>query len=194
MRVSNKVKHCHSCGAPVTTEVCPYCNAATGLDTKYADMEYDVIECREANMNFWNVIFPMIFAFSFGSVGLFIPFVLMFEEGTEVLPIILFLSIFGIIGLVAFIIGITPVIRYFTIKNSGRDIEATVYGYMDDNILLNGVPAQIVKLLVSTNEGPKFILYQLGDIKQPFKVNGKIHLRVYKDLFLITNKKKYYFD
>ena len=41
---------------------------------------------------------------------------------------------------------------------------------MDDNILLNGHPAQIVKLLVTTEEGPKFILYQLGDIKQPFKI------------------------
>ena len=54
---------CMSCGnlIPDASTVCPYCNAATGLDTKYADMEYDVIECREANMNFWNVIFPMVF-------------------------------------------------------------------------------------------------------------------------------------
>lgn len=65
---------------------------------------------------------------------------------------------------------------------------------MDDNILLNGAPAQIVKLLVNTDEGPKFILYQLCDIKQPFKVNSKIQLRVYKDMFLIPKRKKYYFN
>ena len=128
MRVNN-VKHCHNCGAPVTSEICPYCNAATGLDTRFADMEYEVIDCREANMNFWNVIFPMIFAFSFGSVGLFIPFVLMIDDA-EVLPIVLFLGMFGLIGLVAFIIGITPVIRHLMIKYRGRDIEATVYGYI----------------------------------------------------------------
>ena len=192
MRVNN-VKHCHNCGAPVTTEVCPYCNAATGLDTRFADMEYEVIDCREANMNFWNVIFPMIFAFSFGSVGLFIPFVLMIDDA-EVLPIVLFLGMFGLIGLVAFIIGITPVIRHLMIKYRGRDIEATVYGYMDDNILLNGAPAQIVKLLVNTDEGPKFILYQLGDTKQPFKINSKINLQVYKDMFYMPKKKKYYFN
>lgn len=193
MRVTNNVKHCHNCGAPVTTEVCPYCNAATGLDTKYADMEYEVIDCKEANMNFWNVIFPMIFAFSFGSVGLFIPFIIMLGE-EEVLPVVLFLGVFGLIGLVAFIIGITPVIRYLTVRNCGREIEATVYGYMDDNVLLNGAPAQIVKLLVNTDDGPKFILYQLGDIKQPFKVNSKIQLRVYKDMFYMPKKKKYYFN
>jgi hypothetical protein len=75
----------------------------------------------------------------------------------------------------------------------GKDIYATVYGYMDDNVLLNGNPAQIVKLLVQSNDGPKFILYQLGDIKQPFKVNSQIKLKVYKDIFLIENKKQYYF-
>lgn len=192
MRVNN-VKHCHNCGAPVTSEICPYCNVATGLDTRFADMEYEVIDCREANMNFWNVIFPMIFAFSFGSVGLFIPFVLMIDDA-EVLPIVLFLGMFGLIGLVAFIIGITPVIRHLMIKYRGRDIEATVYGYMDDNILLNGAPAQIVKLLVNTDEGPKFILYQLGDTKQPFKINSKINLQVYKDMFYMPKKKKYYFN
>lgn len=192
MRVNN-VKHCHNCGAPVTSEICPYCNAATGLDTRFADMEYEVIDCREANMNFWNVIFPMIFAFSFGSVGLFIPFVLMIDDA-EVLPIVLFLGMFGLIGLVAFIIGITPVIIHLMIKYRGRDIEATVYGYMDDNTLLNGAPAQIVKLLVNTDEGPKFILYQLGDTKQPFKINSKINLQVYKDMFYMPKKKKYYFN
>ncbi len=99
-----------------------------------------------------------------------------------------------IIGLVAFIIGIKPIIRYLSIKTRGQDIDATVYGYMDDNILLNGNPAQIVKLLVQTNDGPKFILYQLGDIKQPFKINSNIKLKVYKDIFLIENKKQYYFE
>ena len=26
-------RNCYSCGAPITTEVCPYCNNMTGLDT-----------------------------------------------------------------------------------------------------------------------------------------------------------------
>ena len=188
-------KNCPNCGAPITTEICPYCNVVTGLDTRNADMEYPVIECKEANMGFWNVIFPMIFAVSFGFAGLIMP-ILFLSVGGDVFPkiMILFFLPFALIGIVALIIAIKPVIRFITIKTKGKEIYATVYGYMDDNILLNGRPAQIVKLLIDTNDGKKFILYQLGDTKQPFKINSQIKLKVYKDIFLIENKKQYYFE
>ena len=93
--------HCPNCGAVVNSEVCPYCQAATGINTWKADM--------------------------------------------------------------------------------------------DDNVLLNGVPAQIVKLLVHTKQGPRFILYQLGDIKHPYKINSKIKLKAFKDMFLIMDDTKEYF-
>ena len=92
-----------------------------------------------------------------------------------------------------FVIGKKTLIRNISLKSHGEDIYATVYGYMNDNLFINGNPAQIVKLLVQSNDGPKFILYQLGDIKRPFKVNSQIKLKVYKDIFLIENKKQYYF-
>ena len=57
----NKDNNCPSCGAPITTEVCPYCNVFTGLKSSDANMEYPVIECKEAHVGFWNVVFPMIF-------------------------------------------------------------------------------------------------------------------------------------
>lgn len=188
-------KNCPNCGAPITTEICPYCNVMTGLDTKNADMEYPVIECKEANIGFFPVFFPLIFAFAFGFAGLIMP-ILFFTIGGDVFPktMILFFLPFAVIGIGAFIIGIKPVIRYVSLKTRGKDIDATVYGYMDDNMFINGNPAQIVKLLVQTNDGPKFILYQLGDIKQPFKINSSIKLKVYKDIFLIENKKQYYFE
>lgn len=188
-------KNCPNCGAPITTEICPYCNVMTGLDTKNADMEYPVIECKEANVGFFPVFFPLIFAFAFGFAGFVMP-ILFFTIGGDVFPktMILFFLPFAVIGIGAFIIGIKPVIRYVSLKTRGKDIDATVYGYMDDNMFINGNPAQIVKLLVQTNDGPKFILYQLGDIKQPFKINSNIKLKVHKDIFLIENKKQYYFE
>ena len=73
-------KNCPNCGAPITTEICPYCNVVTGLYTQNADMEYPVIECKEANMGFWNVIFPMIFAVSFGFAGLIMPILFFFSR------------------------------------------------------------------------------------------------------------------
>lgn len=186
--------NCPNCGAPITTEVCPYCNAMTGLDTKMADMEYPVIDCKEANIGFWNVCFPLIFAISFGFFGFVFPLIFLFMESGEFIGELLMCSVFAIIGVVAFIIGIKPIIRYFLVKKNGQEIEAVVYGYMNDNVLFNGVPAQIVKLLLNTNDGKKFILYQLADTKRPYKINSKIKLRVYKDLFLIVNKKQYYFE
>lgn len=192
--LDNAKRNCQNCGAPVTTEVCPYCNNMTGLDTKYADMEYPVIECKEASVGFWSVMFPMIFALSFGFAGFVMP-ILFFAIGGDFFPkvTILFFIPFAAVGIVAFVIAVKPIIRYLSLKMHGKDIYATVYGYMDDNVLLNNNPAQIVKLLVQSNDGPKFILYQLGDIKQPFKVNSQIKLKVYKDIFLIENKKQYYF-
>lgn len=181
--------YCPSCGAPVTTEVCPYCHSATGLNTWMADMEYPVIKCKEANVGFWTIGFPMIFVAAFGLTG----FLGMILSPVLDLRMFLFFSIFEIIGIVALVIVITNIIRYLKIKNKGKEIEATVYGYMDDNILINNNPSQIVKLLVNTNDGPKFILYQLGDIKQPYKVNSKIKLKVYKNIFFIVKDNKYYF-
>lgn len=185
--------HCNNCGAPVTTEICPYCNATTGINSKVANMEYPVIDCKEANVGFFNVVFPMIFAIAFGFAGIMVTSMLYFISKAGAGKQFNFGIIFLVIGLITFIIAIIPLIRKFLIELNGKTIEATVYGYMDDNVLINGIPAQIVKLLVDTNDGKKFILYQLGDTKQPFKVNSKINLKVYKDIFEIENKKQYYF-
>ena len=50
-------KYCPSCGAPIVSEVCAYCGTPTGLSTAEADMEYPVLECKEATLNFWTVFF-----------------------------------------------------------------------------------------------------------------------------------------
>ena len=176
--------HCPNCGAPVTSEICPYCHVSTGLNTWSADMEYPVIECKEANIGFWSVGFPFIFvvAFGFASIG----------THTLIKGVSVF-DVFTIIAIVAFIIGIRPIINYFILKNNGKEIDGTVYGYINDNVMINGAPAQVVKILVNTNEGPRFIMYQLASITQPYKINSKIKLKVYKNVFMILNDKKYYF-
>ena len=186
-------KKCPNCGAPATSEICPYCHNATGVDTINANMEYPLIECKEAHINFWNTIFPMIFAMGFGFFGFVFPIIFILIDRTVVVPIILFSGLFAIVGIVSFIISMKSIIRFNLIKRKGKEIEATVYGYMNDNILLNDSPTQIVKLLVTTKDGPKFILYQLGDIKHPYKINSKIKLLVYNNLFLIKNDKNNFF-
>lgn len=190
----NANKKCPNCGAPLTTEICPYCHNATGLDTAKADMEYPVIECKEASINFWNFWFPMIFAVSFGFFGFIFPLIFILADPSSALMVILLCSIFGIIGVAAFVIAIKQVIRRSIVKQKGKEIEAIVYGYMDDNILLNGSPAQIVKLLVTTKDGKRFILYQLKDTAHPYKINSRIKMLVYKDIFMVKKDNKYHFE
>ena len=157
-------------------------------------MEYPVIECKEANIHFWNTAFPMFFAICFGFFCFIVSIIAILDNKENLLSIFLFCSIFGIIGLVAFVIAIKTVFRYIKVKVNGKEIEATVYGYMNDNMYINNMPAQIVKLLVKTNDGPRFILYQLGDVKRPYEINSKIKLLVYKDIFMTKKDIKYHFE
>lgn len=191
--MKDKKMHCLNCGAPVTTEICPYCHSVTGLNTADAVMEYPVIDCKEANISFWNFFFPMIFAISFGFFGFVFPFIFLLSDEGVFLEVALFCSIFGIISIIALVIAVKTLIKYLIIKTKGKEIDAVVYGYMDDNFIINGNPAKIVKLLVNTNDGQKFILYQLGEIKQLYKVNSKIKLKVYKNIFYIIKNSKHYF-
>lgn len=190
MRKTNESKVCECCGAPVTSEICQYCGTPTGLDTARANMDYPVIECKEAVLNFWNLGFPAIFAFGFGFAGVAV-FVMIFMSGEQSL-VMAFMSIpFLVVGIVSAYQVIRILSRYIKVKAFGKEITATVYGYMDDNMLINGVPAQVVKLLVQTAEGPRFIVYQLGDTKQIYGVNTKIQLIVYQNYFLINKKAAY---
>ncbi len=195
MNKYSQKRKCPGCGAPITQEICPYCNGMTGIDTKNIAMEYPVVDCKEASITFWSVAFPMIFAIGFGLFGFIFPIFLSDSESASEINsgLFIFCLPFALIAIIAFIIAIKPIIRYLLIKMYGKEIEATVYGYMNDNITLNGSPAQIVKLLVNTNDGAKFILYQLGDIKKPYKINSKVQLKVYKNIFLIEKKEQYYF-
>lgn len=182
---------CNSCGAPVTTEICPYCGNVTGLNSAQANMDYPELECKEANPNFWTVLFPLVFALSFTFAGVvLLVFGLKGDLEDDSWIITLMCVPFLAVGIGSWVSLLRPVINYFLIKKKGRYIEATVCGYLDDNVLLNGHPAQIVKLLVDTRDGKRYIKYQLGSIEHPYGINQTIGLWVYKDKFMIDKKKE----
>ena len=110
--IDNENNKCPNCGAPLTTEICPYCYNVTGIDTLDTGIEYQVIECKEANVNFWNFWFPMIFAVVFGLFGILFSIPFIFYANESILFIIILCGIFLIIGVGAFIFAIIPVIRY----------------------------------------------------------------------------------
>lgn len=187
MKPVNGLDQCPACGAPITSEICPYCGMKTGLDTASADMEYPVIECKATTLNFWTVWFPTIFAVAFGIPGIAV-FVAGIVTGEGFLiPMGL---LFFLIGAVAAFLTIRALLRYGKVKKNGKEMTATVYGYMDDNVLINGRPAQIVKLLVQTPNGPRFILYKLGNTLKPYGVNDTLDIMVYENCFMICKNKE----
>lgn len=188
-----KENRCPNCGAAVTTEICEYCHAVTGLDSNKANMEYPVIECKEVNIV--NPVFLVffIFIFIFIMFGAIFPIIIFNRFSSfSSFSIVMFLP-FIIISIFILSIVLSPIIRYIKVKTKGKEINATVYGYMNDEYSQSSNGNQIVKLKVDTNEGPKFILYQMGHSQKLYKINSKIKLKVYKDLFMILNDNKYYF-
>jgi len=188
-RDANQLKTCPSCGAQVVSEICAYCGTPTGLNTADADMEYPVLECKEATVNFFTLLFPLIFALAFGGVGvtlLIVRGLTVHGDNTVSMIGIPFL----LIGLAAAYFVIRTLSRYIAVKTRGKRIVGTVYGYMDDNVLINNKPAQIVKLLVQTADGPRFLLYQLGDTLKLYGIHDTVELMVYKDYFLICKNKQ----
>ncbi len=184
---------CKNCGAPVTTEICPFCGQYTGLDTEYANTEYPVIDCKEANLNFWTIIFPLIFVLSFGSVGVLMPIAATIDNKEEFsLGIVAFVIPFAMVAVGFSVVIIKNILGYVILKLRGKQITATVYGYVDDHVRYNGVPGQVVKLLVSTPDGYRFIMYQLKNTTHPYGINSKVNLLVYKDFFMIEKTKREY--
>ncbi len=182
-------KTCPFCGAPVTSEICPYCGTATGLDTASADMEYPVIECKEAHLNFWNLAFPAIFAVGFGFFGFIFP-IAFSAAGQEFGGFARLICIpFALVGIVSAIIVLRNLYYFLSVYFGGKQIEGKVYGYADDNVLLNGHPAQICKILLHTPHGARFIMYQLNSTEHPYGINDRIFVKVYKNRFSIVKRK-----
>ena len=188
MRTEKQQKNCPSCGAPVVSEICAYCGNATGLHTAGADMEYPVLDCKEATVNFWTICFPLIFAVAFGLTGLIMLLIAGSGYGNAVL--LLVGAPFFLIGAAALFLVLRTVSRYVKVTKHGKRIRATVYGYMNDDVLINNQPAQVVKLLVQTANGPRFILYQLGNTLKPYGINDSIDIMVYQNVFLICKNKE----
>lgn len=61
---------------------------------------------------------------------------------------------------------------------------------MNEEVLRNNQPAQIVKLRVETSDGPRFVLYKLGSTVKPYGINDEIGLMVYEDCFMICKNRE----
>ena len=177
---------CPSCGAPITAEICPYCGTATGYTGTEEDLDFPVLECREfffsPTDSFFALLIPAIFIFG----GLAV--LLVFWLAHNAPGVIIFTGPFIVLG-ICFAVGpARQLINYIQIKHFGKMLEAMVFGYMEDkNVTVNGRKGQIVKLLINTEDGPRFLLYQLRSTMRPFGLHEIVELRAYKDFYFLCN-------
>ena len=172
---------CPNCGAAVQSEVCPYCGSHVDIDSQQMPFEYPIIKCKEGYLSFFNTVFPLIFAVAFGLASVLI--LCLTTSGYQTFPIstAMFSIPFLLISIVAWAIVIRRLYIHLMLKTKGEEYQAIVYGYVLDDFTVNNVPAQMVKLLLYTKEGPKFLLYRTGKTYKPYAVNSRIPLIIYRN-------------
>ncbi|MBQ9573129.1 MAG: hypothetical protein IJR22_07055 [Acidaminococcaceae bacterium] len=183
-------KVCKNCGAPVLSEVCQYCGCRVdSADTAKLSAEYETLDCKTADLTFWNTVFAGIFSVTFSFVG-FLPLWLDSVAMNADRPPRFFFFIFAVVGVGATVIVIYSLYKYVLVSLKGKEITGIVYGYMDDVINYNHRPGQVCKILVETLKGKRFIYYSLQGTNKPYPINEKVRLKVYKNYFRIVKKPK----
>lgn len=179
---------CPQCGAPAVSEVCSYCGAKTRIKTEYADMEYPVIDCREATLTYLTVGYPLLFGVPTTMVGIAMSLYGLLSDYEVPIFLTIFGAIFVAIGLYLIVQVILLFFRYLYVFLFGKQIEGIVYGYLvHESDICKGTLT--VKIFTQTKEGPRILLYQLGKQNRPYATNGKIRLKVRGKTFLIIENK-----
>ncbi len=167
---------------------------------KNKNTKIPVLECLEASVGteeYIEMVLGLVFMF-FGFVSPLMCFLFELKNFEETPPplglfelfagMLLFFSVFGIIGLIFFLDFLKPVVRMHILKRKGKKYEALVCEYVDDNRYIDGAPTQVVKLLIKAPRGEKVIYYQLGTAEKPYEINSKVKVKMYRNIFRIIKE------
>ena len=183
---------CPHCGAPITSEICSYCgtNVADyeGM-TSELTAEYPTLDCKMARFSFFGIVFPLIFFVAFGSFGTIFPIMFIVNDPEAPKATIMLACLpFALVGLGAGVVFFRHLIRAVAVSLFGEKIKALVYGYMDDVVAYNGNNGKVVKLLIDTPHGKRFIFLPLEKTNKPYKINSTITLKHYKNWFKVASE------
>ena len=191
-------KYCENCGALLNEYgQCEYCNfqepsTAVSFDN-FQNVQYEQplqeIQCKEANIGFWTTVFPLIFAVGFGYFGLVMPIFIYFNGGNSEVPYLFFIP-FALVGIGATVVFLYNIYKAIVVALFSKEIDGVVKGYRNDNVLYNGMPGQIAEIEVSTYDGKKLLLYQVGGPSRPFTVGKSVKVKVFKDYFKAIEEKE----
>ncbi len=192
----NDYKNCPFCGALLNDEdVCPYCKQTINKKEKIEELkkdehkfEYPVIEVKNVNISPIILLVAIIVGFVFlagGSMWAIIPLSFV-DEGASIVPFIVVGILFLAIALVIVIPTILPFIIRRKVLNHGREYSGTIYCYEDNPFfIINGLPDQIMYILIQTDEGPKLARYDLRSGIKPYKEKSTIRLKMLDNKIVI---------
>ncbi len=167
---------------------------------KSSKEKYPVIECLEARFGTEEIIelvLGVVLTF-FGFISPIICFLMEWHDLGHITPpsgliqifIAMFIafSLFGIIGIIFLVGFFKSFSMYLTIKKKGRVKTAVVCEYIDDDSSIDGFPNQVVKLFIEDKKRPIIVYYQLGSSKQPYAINSRIKIKMYRKIFRIIEE------
>ena len=146
-------------------------------------MKDNIINCKDANVNFTNTVLTLIF-----TIPVLFCFLSAIVESEEMLLISIIFVIIDCI--VMYYFALRRMIRYIVVRKKGVVVSAIVKGYCDDIYSINEQTAQKILLSLKTDNGIKEICYRLSNSKKDYEINSEIKLYMYNDIYLIKDKKQ----
>lgn len=83
-------------------------------------------------------------------------------------------------------------INRYKIYKTGKNVEATVLGYVKSIYKIDNKLLLVAKLIVDTKVGKKIILYDLDDTNEKYEIGSKIKLKVKDKEFIVLEKRGIY--
>ena len=175
---------CENCGGFLDENgLCPYCGRKYIPKTE-AKYTYPTVRCTSAKLNFWNFVFPLIFAVMFGS------FSVVFINGTDMTRggvSVWYSAPFIAIAIGALLFALYSVCRMLLVVLFGISTTGVVAGYQIDNsVLVNGKPCMLAEIQTETDKEKKMLLYQTYNPFETFSVGTQVNLRMYLNMIIIS--------
>ena len=167
----------------IDEKIYPYCREyIDSEEIKNLGAEYPTLKYSNVNLTFFETWLPLMFWIGFGTLTFF-------TEGDFNLRLIRTIMSYAAGEIISGVVFLNSISRYLLVSSKGKDVTTTVCGYSDDASICNGTCSQVVKLLVETKRGKRIIFHPLMSINRPYEINSNIHIKVYRNKYLVVKEK-----
>ena len=184
--------NCQNCGAKVTSEICPYCKAQSGINPNLVNLEYPLLEYETIPKSSISSFLVVTCIFIFIAI---VP--LMIGFGGDTFSLVFDIVFSGIVAFIYIHLLVKLLVylhKYKTTQKKGEILNAYVHGFLDENRPDEKFKYSTVKLLVDTKDGKRFILFKLDERNKPYKIGSNVKLKVYNNYCVFAEDEKYYFE